>query len=470
MTDSTIAALATPPGQGGVALLRISGSAARQVAAQIFRPLGICRAFDVLTAPGYTMAYGEICEPPPPDSVPTETTPPPIDEVVLLCYAAPHSYTGEDVVELCCHGGDYVAREVLRVVLAAGAQPAGPGEFTKRAFLNGKLDLTEAEAVMDIISAESTQALHRAVEGRRGIVSRETQALCQELVDLAARMTVWADFPEDDLPVITSEELLKTLSLLTDRLTRLLTGYENTRLLRRGIYTVIAGKPNVGKSSLFNLLAGHPRAIVTEQAGTTRDVIEEQVRLGDVVLRLADTAGIHPATDCVEEIGVGRAREELTAADLVLLVLDGSQPLDADDYAVLSAAADKPSLLIIVNKADLPQQADLSAIETQKTPILRLSALQSAERSHLQEAVGKLEAIKQLHSDSTALFSARQKDSAAQAVSALEQARAAVREGQTLDVPSLLIDEAINALLSLSGERVSDEVIDRVFSTFCIGK
>ena len=456
---SAIAAISTPDGQGGLATVRISGISARLICAQMFAPRGVCGGYDVLTAEGYTAAYGQIYD-----------ADGPIDEGVLLVFAAPHSYTGEDVCELTCHGGTLVAQKVLRAALAAGAQAAAPGEFSKRAFLNGKLGLTAAEAIMDIISAEGEQALRLATATHRGDVSRETSAICDALTDTAAKLAVWADFPEDDLPVITQDELLDELDAAAGRLTRLCDGYFSGQRLRRGLHTVIAGKPNVGKSSLLNLLAGRPRAIVTGEAGTTRDIIEEQIDCGGLTLRLADTAGIHEAGGLVERIGIERAMCELEAADIVLLVLDGSRPLDDDDLNMIDLLQNRENTLVLVNKSDLKQQIDLDFVKFRFTAVLNISADLEVDRDRVVGCIRKLPAAEILQQGGAVLQNERQYGCAKRALTALNDALAAVRGCQTFDAAGVMLDEAIACLLELDGRAVSAEVINRVFEQFCIGK
>lgn len=323
--SQTIAAISTPPAPAGLGVIRLSGDEAVAVASRVFRPGRAGR--DLAGLKGYTAAYGHVFD--------EEGD---IDDCVALVFRAPHSYTGEDVVELSCHGGLYLLRRVLRAVLAAGARPAGAGEFTRRAFLNGKLDLTRAEAVMELIAADGRLAARTALAAREGNLYRRMDAVKNELVGLSAHFSAYVDYPDEDIPALDEAALDGVLARAEESLSSLLATYDAGRVLREGVDTVIVGSPNVGKSTLMNWLAGCERSIVTPVAGTTRDVVEETVRLGDVVLRLSDTAGIRETNDAVESIGVQRARQRMEQAALVLAVFDGSRPLSEDDRALAEAA------------------------------------------------------------------------------------------------------------------------------------
>ena len=296
-----------------------------------------------------------------------------LDDVVALVYRGPKSYTGEDVVELSCHGGLYMTKRLLQLVLDAGAAPAGPGEFTRRAFLNGKMDLAQAEAVMGLISASGEQARKAALAGSTGVLSKKIESIKQGLLEQAAHLAAWADFPEEDVPQVEEAALLEGIRQGEKALEELLQGFDRGRMYREGLVTVIAGRPNAGKSTLMNLLSGCQRSIVTQYAGTTRDVVEETVMVAGVPLRLADTAGIRDTDDPVESIGVQAARQRLETAQLVLAVFDSSQALEKEDWELMDALQGVPAIAI-VNKTDLPTQMDVGAIQRRFEKTVSLSA------------------------------------------------------------------------------------------------
>ncbi len=467
MTHSTIAAICTGSGNSALSCIRLSGPEARSIAAAVFRPVGACKGFELRTAAGYTAAYGEIVPANnPTDAGQTEA----IDEVVVLVFAAPHSFTGEDVVEISCHGGEFVTKAVLDALLSAGAVPAAAGAFTRRAFMNGKLDLSGAEAIISTINSESAAQLKIAGAARHGRISDETGGIKSALINLAAALTVWADFPEDDLPVITSGEVVSALEDAGRRLEALIKSYGYTALLQNGIRTVIAGKPNVGKSSVMNLLSGGERSIVTDVAGTTRDIVSETVRVGGFTLKLLDTAGIRQSEDKVEAIGVDRALNELSAADLILLVADCSSPPDRDDKRLVSQLKDKENVLLILNKSDL--------MSGEIDPLYRSGfrgsvVMSAADPLHLEKLTGailSLPFLKDIDQSAAVLLNARQLDCVRRAHRTVTEALDSARDEITLDAVGVLIDEAAACLMEVSGESVSEAVIDRVFNQFCIGK
>lgn len=452
----TIAAIATGQAPGGIGVVRISGPQARAVGDRVFRSVG-GRALAGMR--GYTAAFGGVFSP---DGEK-------LDDAVALVFAAPKSYTGEDVVELSCHGGLVVTRRVLRAVLDAGAAPAGPGEFTRRAFLNGKMDLAQAEAVMGLISASGEQAARAALAASGGALSKRVGALREELAQLAAHLAAWADFPDEDVPAVDSGGLDQSLAQTEAGLARLLAGFEAGRALREGVETVIAGRPNVGKSTLMNLLAGRPRSIVTDLPGTTRDVVEETVTLAGVPLRLADTAGLRATDDPVESLGVAAARRRLETAQLVLAVFDASQPLTPEDEGWL-ALLDPARTVAVVNKTDLPPALDTGALAARFPRIAALSAAQGQGLEGLERQVADLLGTAAFQPEAGELFTQRQRADASAALEAVRQARQALADGMTLDAVTVWVEEALGALSALTGQRVSDEIVDRVFEEFCVGK
>lgn len=454
-TGSTIAAISTPQAPGGIGIVRISGPGARAVAGKVFVSL---RGRSLDGAGGYTALYGRVRDA---DGE--------IDEAVALNFRAPMSFTGEDVVELSCHGGLSILRRLLRAVLRAGALPAGPGEFTRRAFLNGKIGLTEAESVMQLVSAQGEQAAKAALAGHDGALERRIRNIREKLLASAAHLSAWADYPEDDIPQVTPEELLDSLGSVGAELSLLLRGFETGRALREGVDTVIAGRPNAGKSTLMNLLAGCERSIVTSVAGTTRDVVEDTVLLGGVPLRLADTAGLRETGDPVESIGVGRARERIRSARLVLAVFDASQKLEDEDRLLVSEIGGTPCVAV-VNKSDLPPKIDYKYIKSEFKHIVSISALTGEGFSDLEREVAEVLGTRNLDPADGVLYTERQRDAAERSLQSVNEALSALRDGMTFDAVTVSVEDAVNALLELTGERATVAVVDSVFSKFCVGK
>ncbi|MDY3862124.1 MAG: tRNA uridine-5-carboxymethylaminomethyl(34) synthesis GTPase MnmE [Ruminococcus sp.] len=455
MKNPPIAAISTAQGQGGIGVIRISGEEAVTVADRVFVCASGKRLADLK---GYNAAFGYV-----------EKNGEKIDEAVALVFLAPHSYTGENVVEISCHGGLFITKEVLRTVIEAGAKPAQAGEFTKRAFLNGKIDLAEAESVMDIIGAKNTAAARAALVNKEGILSKKINGIKEELIDKAAHLAAWADYPEEDIPEISYNQLMEAVEHGLNELNSLLDGYDAGQVIKEGIDTVIAGKPNVGKSTLMNLLTGTQKSIVTEIPGTTRDIIEETVTLGNVVLRLSDTAGIRNTDNKVEKIGVEKAIQRLKTCGLLLAVFDSSMPLEKEDYKLIEDIKNVPSVAVI-NKSDLEKKIDSDYIEKNTENVVYISA---GNASGLQELVSVIEKITGTNSfdpSQGVLSNERQRNSAFLAKKALEEAKNALEIGMTFDAVTVSIEEAISELLELTGENVSDEIVDKVFHNFCVGK
>ena len=456
MQEKTIAAIATPPGVGGIAVVRISGEDAYGVAARVFRPANPDKKLE--QAKGYTALFGHfvqdgrVC-----------------DEVVALCFRAPHSYTGEDVVELSCHGGSAVSAQLLRACLDAGAQPAGPGEFTKRALLAGRISLTQAEAVMDLIGATSKQGAAAAAASMEGALYRKIDGVRAHLIQLAGHLAAYTDYPEEDVPELSVQTLADSLCQDKETLDALIRGYDTGAVLRRGVQTVIVGSPNVGKSTLLNLLSGFERAIVTPVAGTTRDVVEQEIELAGVRLHLADTAGIRQTDDVVEAEGIRRSFARLEQAGFVLAVFDASQPADKEDEELAQKCAGRPALAIL-NKTDLPRRFDEQVIASYFSEIVSISANDPACLSTVEQAAARVLGVAHLDEDAMLLANERQLACAKTARDALTEALDAVRAGFTLDAAGVCIDDALNALYALTGENASDDVIEEVFSKFCVGK
>ena len=456
MEHSTIAAVATPPGQGGIAVVRLSGPDSYRVAEQVFRPMDSRKR--VADAKGYTALYGQFA-----DGGDL------FDDGIALFFRAPHSYTGEDAVELSCHGGDAVARRLVEACLAAGAAPAAPGEYTRRALLNGKLSLTQAEAVMDLISAGGRQGAALANAAKDGALARRIAAQQQVLTSLQAHLTAWVDFPEEDVPALEDSALRAALSEVRAGLDELIGHYNAAAVLREGIDCAIVGRPNAGKSTLLNLLAGFDRAIVTPIAGTTRDVVEQAVQLGDIRLNLFDTAGLRRTDDPVEAEGVRRSWAKLAEAGLVLAVFDGSQPLTREDFALAQRCAECRAIAL-VNKEDLPLQFDAETIAPCFAMVLPVCCKEEGARKLIAAAVARLLGTAQIDPHAAALSGQRQLSAALRARDGVAGALEAIDGGFGLDAVSVCVDDALDALYALTGENATDAVIDEVFEKFCVGK
>lgn len=452
---STIAAIATAQTASGLGVIRISGDDAIEIANKIIKPTN---KKPLTELKGYTAAYAKVI-------FENEL----IDECVALVFRAPKSYTGENVVEISCHGGLIVLKNVLRAVLACGAVPAEAGEFTKRAFLNGKMDLSEAEAVMKLIHAHSQQGAQAALGALDGKLSKKISQLNQILISASAQMGAWVDYPDDEIDELEDETLSTNLKTVKLELGELLSKFDCGQIILEGIDTVIVGKPNVGKSALMNLLSGHTRSIVTDIAGTTRDVVENTVVCGGVTLRLADTAGIRETTDVVESIGVQTAKTRLERATLILAVFDSSRELTAQDEALFEYCHGK-KVIAIINKTDLEAKLDFSRIESEFDHIVQLSAKVGHGENDLANTIEKLLGTNELDTTQAMLTTERQRLDVQNALGALDEAIAALDFCVTRDAVNVCIDDAIGYLLSLTGEKASEAVIDEVFANFCVGK
>ena len=453
MGEKTIAAISTPLGTGGVSMIRVSGEKAIEIADKCFKPFS---NKSLLSFGGYEAAYGELRSG---DEV--------IDDCVALVFRAPKSYTGEDVVEITVHGGTLVTKKALRCLLDCGAVSAGAGEFTKRAFLNGKMDLTKAESVISIINAKNDAALRQSRKALDGAISSEIGGVLDRLLETAASIAAYSDFPDEDIENLNPENFSALLKEATDKLNRLISGFDSGRIIREGIDCAILGKPNVGKSTLMNVFSKSERSIVTDIAGTTRDVIEGTVNISGITLNLADTAGIRETEDTVEKMGVSRAIERGKNCDIVLAVFDMSSPLDNDDKKVLSSL-DKEKSIVVLNKSDLKNEVDIKPFEGCKT--VMISAKDGTGVDVLCDEIKNMAIKVPLGENETVLITERQLNTAKRALAATKEAAAALKSGVTLDAVGVCLDDAVAALLELTGGRVTDEVCDRVFERFCIGK
>jgi len=447
--DETIAAISTPLGRSALGVVRISGADAARITKEFFRssaPLQHRRS-QVGT---WVDGRGEA-----------------VDEVVVILGEAPRTYTGEDLVEITAHGSPLVLNRILETIRSAGARLAAPGEFTLRAVANGKMDLMQAEAVREFIDAQTEEQARVALRQIEGASAKRINPPKKELVDVIAHLEAGIDFAEDDVDIPAAELVEARIKGISEQLAALQKTFGFGRLLVEGLRLTIIGKPNVGKSSLFNRLLDSDRAIVTEFPGTTRDILTEAVNLEGIPLRLADTAGVRETSDQVERIGVGRTLEALADADLTLVVLDGSKPIDPDDRKVLSKAEGLPHL-VVINKSDLPQIIDYSS---SNVSALRVSALTGSGFQDLRAAIRAflLERRTDL-ADDFVLTSARQNEALERALVGLETASAAVLEGVPHEMVLLDLYGSLAALNELTGEVVTEDILDRIFSTFCIGK
>ena len=452
MSNRTIAAIATPNAPGGIGTVRISGDRAVEIASKVFRPVSGKNLCDFK---GYTAAFGGVYD-----------NDEKIDEAVCLVFRAPKSYTGEDVCEISCHGGLYITKRTLRAVLDAGAEPAEAGEFTKRAFLNGKIDLAGSESVMALIGASGKQAAAAALNTLDGNLSKKIRECADGIIGVCASLAAWVDYPDEDIEDISASQMLPVFE---KELSEIVRRYDCGRAVTDGIDTVIVGKPNVGKSTLMNMLTGFERSIVTDIAGTTRDIVEERIMLGEIILRIADTAGIRETENVVENMGVSLAKRRLERAELVLAVFDTSVPLNSDDLDIIEQCKAKKSVAIL-NKADLPAAADREVIENAFAFTVELSASTGAGREKLEQAVAEIMMTNEFDPAAACLTSERQRQCCIRAMGHIDEAIAAIQGGVTLDAVNVCADCAIDALLELTGEKATAAVVDEVFSRFCVGK
>ncbi|MBR4451170.1 MAG: tRNA uridine-5-carboxymethylaminomethyl(34) synthesis GTPase MnmE [Clostridia bacterium] len=455
MNETTVAAISTPNAPGGIGIIRISGSEALSITDRVFRPVSGAK---LAGSPGYRAYFGSV-----------EYGGEKIDEAVCLVFRAPNSYTGEDVAEINCHGGLYITKQVLRAVLEAGAEPAGPGEFTKRAFLNGKRDLASAESVMAFISASGKEAAAAALNTMDGKLSGRIAACRDRITGVCASLSAWVDYPDEEIEEISADEIRRTFTEVRAELEEIIHRYDSGKAFTQGVDTVIVGKPNVGKSAVMNMLSGYDRSIVTDIAGTTRDVVEERITLGGIILNVADTAGMRETENIVENIGVNLAEKRLSRASLVLAVFDGSSPLTDEDRAVAGKCRDKIKIALL-NKSDLPSAAEREEIKKEFDNVIEISALTGEGFKELEKTVSKLLSAGDFDPNSACLTGERQRACCLEAVRHLEEGIAALDGGMTLDAVNVCADCAVDSLLELTGEKATDTVVNEIFSRFCVGK
>jgi len=447
---SVIVALSTPPAKAALAVIRMTGEGSRKIGDKVF----IAKSKKLLkSVPGYTGLYGdficdgEIC-----------------DEGIALAFSEPKSYTGEEMVEFYCHGNPEIAQKIIEAAIKAGAKPAAHGEFTRRAFENGKLDLSEAEAVAELIEAEGEGARRAALGRRNGLLSKRINEVLDILSYLTAELSVWSDYPEEtDAPDMTKEKLIDKLSQAKEILDELAKTHKCGKYIQKGISIAIVGKPNVGKSTLLNALVGENKAIVTDIAGTTRDIVEAQTVIGTIPVRILDTAGIRETNDTIEKIGVDRAKQALENCDLAIFLFDKSEKITNEEINIYEEVKKGPHI-IVMNKNDLSNNEN-----TYFKEYLEISAKENIGIDILENKILEKLGIS-LYQDNALIASERQYDCTVRAIKAIDEALEATKEGQTFDAVGILIDEALEALGDLLGKNASELTLEQVFSHFCVGK
>lgn len=452
---STIAAISTGRAPGGIGVVRISGEDAINIGDKIFSSFGGKKLCEI---DGYSALYGKAHD--------SESD---IDTVVALLFRAPKSYTGENVVEISCHGGLFVTDKVLKAAFEAGAVPAEAGEFTKRAFLNGKMDLTSAESVMNVISAQGEQAEKIALGVLEGKLFKEIKGITDKLVYDLALLSAWVDYPYEEIEDLSANNLQEHIEYSIDSLEKLINDFSKGQIIMEGVDTAIVGCPNVGKSTLMNLLSGTEKSIVTEIAGTTRDIVEDTVNIGGITLRLADTAGVRETEDIVESIGVDRAVKRLSNAELVLAVFDASRELNDSDRRLIELCKGKKAIGII-NKTDLDKNHLNGEIEKNFSQTVFISAKNGTGKEELAKAVETLLGTADFDTSAVAVVNERQCECCKKALEALKDAENALTLGLTMDAVTVCLDSAIENLMILTGEKATELVVNEIFAQFCVGK
>ena len=458
MIKETIAAIATGMSNSGIGIIRMSGPEAISIADGIF--VSARKNFKLSEAATHTVHYGNIVYE---DNI--------IDEVLIIIMKAPNSYTREDVVEIDCHGGVYVMKKILDILIKSGARTAEPGGFTKRAFLNGRIDLTQAEAVIDIINSKNKYALSNSVKLLNGKLSEQITEIRKDLINNIAYIEAALDDPEHISLDNYGDKLLITVDNYIDKVDNLIKTVDNGKIFTQGVKTVIIGKPNAGKSSILNILAGYDRAIVTDIAGTTRDTIEEQINLAGITLNLVDTAGIRNTKDIVEEIGVNKAKELVEEADLILYVVDSSTELDENDYNILNIIKNRKTV-ILLNKSDLDTVTDADSIsKITDSKVISVSAKDNTGLDELSETIVKLFASGEIdYNDEVYVSGERNKEALEETLESLKLVKKSINEGLPEDFYTIDLMNAYEQLGKITGESVEDDLVNEIFSKFCMGK
>lgn len=455
---STIASISTAPGIGGIGIIRISGNETFEIIGKIFKPKTPQKIEEIK---GYTIKYGNIVED-------NEI----IDEVLVSFFKAPKSYTTENMCEINSHGGNVIVRKILELCLKNGAELAEPGEFTKRAFLNGRIDLAQAESVIDVINAKSDKEAKSGIKQLEGYLSKEIKAIKQDILDVLVNIEVTIDYPEYDIPEVQENEMKTMLDTVNKKLEKLEKSFDNGKIIKEGIKTAIIGKPNAGKSSLLNAILKEERAIVTDIAGTTRDTIEEFVTVNGIPLKLVDTAGIREAADEVEKIGVEKSKKQAEDADLIIAIFDSSKELTEEDMEILNLIKNKESI-ILLNKSDLnsvinEQDERLKNITKN---ILKISALNKTGIEGLYAKISKMFNLNEINFDNDILITnIRHKNIISKALENVKKANEALKLSMPIDIITIYIKDILEDLGEITGEVVTEDVINEIFSKFCLGK
>jgi tRNA modification GTPase len=457
--DDTIAAISSAIGEGGIGIIRISGNDALKILNKIFVSIN---NKETLTMKSYTLRYGHIVDP-----VNHEE----IDEVIVSYMKKPNTYTREDIVEINCHGGMVAVRRILSVVLNQGARLAEPGEYTKRAFLNGRIDLSQAEAVMDLIMAKTDESMKVALEQSEGKVSRKIKELMDQLIGVLAHIEATVDYPEDDIEDIVSVKVIEEAKIIISLINELVKTASTGRIIREGLNTVIIGKPNVGKSSLLNALIEENKAIVTEIPGTTRDIIEEYINIEGVPVKIIDTAGIRETGDIVEKIGVEKTKEYVNKSDLIIFMIDGSTELEEEDEEIIRLIKDKKAI-IVINKLDLPSAVDMDYIKSKLglKPIILASVNNEKGIDSIKKEIVNLVYEGKVSTKDICITNVRHIDILIKANESVEDGINTLKNGFPLDMASIEFKNAFLKLGEITGDTTQDDIIDRIFRDFCIGK
>jgi len=459
LMEDTIAAISTPIGVGGIGIVRMSGNRALEIAGNMFRTKNN-KKLEYFKNRYFN--YGKIVD--------SEGNT--VDEVLMVIMRAPNSYTKEDIAEIHCHGGIIPLRKILKIAIQHGARLAEPGEFTKRAFLNGRIDLAQAEGVMDLICAKTESAAKTSLLQMEGALSSKIREMRENLIDIMARIEVTIDYPEEDIEEVDKEQYAERFTFLIEEIDRLLSTAEQGKLIRQGIKVVIVGKPNVGKSSLLNALLRENRAIVTDIPGTTRDVIEESLDIKGVLVRILDTAGIRRATDIIEDIGIKRSKQSIQEADLILWVMDASRPYDDDDLEIAEDIKDKKKI-VVLNKMDNPMVIDLQAINDHigNAPVIKTSVKLGKGISDVEDCIHDMVmGGKVLAQDEVLITNLRHQEALIRAREHIEEALSALEKDIPLDLVSIDVREACDTMGTITGETVTEDLLDKIFSEFCLGK
>jgi len=454
----TIVAVATSLGESGISIIRVSGNNALTIVSSIFKGKNNRSINDIKS---YTMRYGNII-----NKINGEY----IDEVIVSYMKGPRSFTADDTLEINCHGGIIVTNRVLEEVVRAGARIAEPGEFTKRAFLNGRIDLSQAEAVIDIIRAKTELSMKSALEQSGGKISREISKIRHKLLGVIAHIEATVDFPEDDLEEITSKNVIDELKFINDEIKTLLMTSDEGKILREGLSAVIIGKPNVGKSSLLNAFLNENRSIVTEVPGTTRDVIEEYINIDGIPIKVVDTAGIRQTENIIEKIGIEKSKDKINEADLILLMIDSSNLLEKEDLEIIDYIIDK-KYIIILNKSDLENKMDIKELRSLNSNyIIAVSAKTGEGLNKVQQCIKKLFFNGEIESKDMFITNTRHKEALIRAQQNLEDAKNVLNQTYAIDLASIDLRNAWKCLGEITGETLEEDIIEKIFSEFCIGK